>query len=128
MPSVFADPRALRQVLLNLLSNAIKFTEPMGQITVAARIGKSGNMLLSVSDTGIGIKEKDLEKVLQPFGQVGSAQTSAQAGTGLGLPIVKSLVELHGGWFNLTSQQGKGTTATVSFPGRDAGEMTVKTA
>jgi two-component system cell cycle sensor histidine kinase PleC len=128
IPSIFADPRALRQVLLNLLSNAIKFTEPMGQITVAARIGKSGNVLLSVSDTGIGIKEKDLEKVLQPFGQVGSAQTSAQAGTGLGLPIVKSLVELHGGWFDLTSQQGKGTTATVSFPGRDAGEMTVKTA
>ena len=128
IPSVYADPRALRQVLLNLLSNAIKFTEALGQVTVSARLGDSGNVQLSVSDTGIGIKEKDLEKVLQPFGQAGSAQTSAQAGTGLGLPIVKSLVELHGGWFDLTSQQGKGTTATVSFPSRDAGEKTVKTA
>ncbi len=128
IPSVFADPRALRQIMLNLLSNAIKFTEPLGQVTVSARMGDSGNVLLSVSDTGVGIKEKDLDKVLQPFGQVGSAQTSVQPGTGLGLPIVKSLVELHGGWFDLSSQQGKGTTATVSFPGRDAGEKTVNTA
>jgi PAS domain S-box-containing protein len=117
LPKLFADQRALKQISLNLLSNAVKFTTEGGRVTVRAAIDEEGAMLLAVSDTGIGIPAKDIEKALAPFGQVDSIFTRKFPGTGLGLPLVRSLVELHGGNLSIESLVGVGTTATVRFPG-----------
>ena len=118
IPTLHADRRAVRQILLNLLSNAIKFTPPQGKIHVEARLNEQGGISLSVVDSGIGIEEEDLDDVLQPFNQGSNAHRTVQPGTGLGLPIVKSLIELHGGRLVIKSERGIGTTATVDFPKR----------
>ncbi|AWK89313.1 sensor histidine kinase (plasmid) [Azospirillum thermophilum] len=115
LPPLFADERALRQILLNLLSNAVKFTPPGGRTEVAAAVTRAG-MRLRVSDTGIGIAESDLDRVMEPFHQVDNSHTRRYPGTGLGLPLVRALVDLMGGAFTLTSRVGKGTTATILFP------------
>lgn len=115
LPPLFADERALRQILLNLLSNAVKFTPPGGRMEVTAAVTRNG-MRLRVSDTGIGIPEGDLDRVMEPFHQVDNSHTRRYPGTGLGLPLVRALVDLMGGAFTLTSRVGQGTTATVLFP------------
>ena len=117
LPNLYADQRALKQISLNLLSNAVKFTPEGGRVTVRAAIDEEGAMLLAVSDTGIGIPANDIEKVLAPFGQVDSIFTRKFPGTGLGLPLVRSLAEMHGGSLSIESELGVGTTATVRFPG-----------
>ncbi|QCG91515.1 ATP-binding protein [Azospirillum sp. TSH100] len=115
LPVLHADARAVRQILLNLLSNAVKFTPPGGRIVVEAdRAARS--LRLRVSDTGIGIPAMELDQVMEPFHQVDNSHTRRYAGTGLGLPLVKSLVELQDGRFVLSSVLGRGTTATVLFP------------
>jgi signal transduction histidine kinase len=115
LPLLRADPRRLRQVLLNLLSNAIKFTPPGGQIWIrAAR--RDGGLTISVVDTGIGIAEADIPRALERFGQVDSRLARKYEGTGLGLPLSEKLVELHGGSLALASEQGVGTTVTITFP------------
>ncbi|MBX6320769.1 MAG: PAS domain-containing protein [Rhodospirillaceae bacterium] len=116
LPPLHADERALKQILINLLSNAVKFTPPGGTVTVAARLDADDAVLLSVADTGIGIAEKDIPKALEPFGQVDGALNRKQAGTGLGLPLVKQLAELHGGGIEISSKLGVGTTVTVRLP------------
>jgi two-component system cell cycle sensor histidine kinase PleC len=118
IPALYADRRAVRQILLNLLSNAIKFTPPHGRIRIDARLNEQGGVSLSVTDSGIGIEEEDLDDVLQPFNQGSNAHQTVQPGTGLGLPIVKSLVELHGGRLTIESKRGAGTIVTVEFPKR----------
>ena len=123
---LFADPRATRQILLNLLSNAIKFTEAGGSVTVGTHRLADGKIRLVVADTGIGISEADIGTVLQPVSQSGNSQTNAQAGTGLGLPIVKSLVELHGGVLEIQSEPGRGTTVIVEFPNSPAETLAVQ--
>jgi PAS domain S-box-containing protein len=110
------DQRAIKQILLNLLSNAIKFTPENGTITVAVEAAANNCLDIVVTDTGIGIEPADIEKVLLPFNQVGSAQVTVHHGTGLGLPIVKSLVELHKGRMQISSEPGAGTAVRVSFP------------
>ena len=113
------DRRALRQVLLNLLSNAVKFTEPGGRVVVEARADAAGGLAVSVTDTGVGIAPQDLSKIVVPFGALaGNATLSRpmQEGTGLGLPLSKSLVELHGGQLEIRSELGRGTTAVAHFP------------
>jgi two-component system cell cycle sensor histidine kinase PleC len=115
-PTVWADERALKQIVLNLLSNAIKFTPVDGEVAVKAEVGDNGNLILAVEDTGIGIAADDIPKAMDPFGQVESAYTRKYEGTGLGLPLVKALVELHQGSFALQSEVGKGTAAVVEFP------------
>ncbi len=117
MPMLRADPRAVKQILINLLSNAIKFTEDGGSVAVSAALD-NGMILLSVSDTGIGIAEADMAIALDAFGQVDGSLDRMHEGTGLGLPLVASLTELHGAVFKLDSQPGVGTTATVAFPTR----------
>ncbi|MFO0069235.1 MAG: sensor histidine kinase, partial [Alphaproteobacteria bacterium] len=113
LPMLLADKRKLRQILLNLLSNAIKFTPANGRILVAAEMdGKQ--MVITVSDTGIGIAEEDIPVALAVFGQVHREQS--HEGTGLGLPLAKMFTELHGGTLQLTSTIGKGTTVTLTFP------------
>jgi signal transduction histidine kinase len=115
LPSVRVDLTRIRQVLLNLLSNAIKFTPAGGTVTVTARAWE-GAIEIAVRDTGIGMDAADIPKALEPFGQISNAMTRAHEGTGLGLPLSKSLVELHGGQFSLVSAPGQGTTVMITLP------------
>lgn len=116
LPPMWIDERAMRQVCLNLLSNALKFTPMGGQVTLTVHALPDGGQLLSVRDTGPGIPKEEIPKVLQPFGQGSLAHQSAEGGTGLGLPIVSNLVQLHGGRFELRSELRKGTEAIVTLP------------
>ena len=116
LPQLYADPRRLRQILLNLISNAIKFTPPDGHVTLEIGCAASGGITLVVADTGIGIAAEDLTKVLTPFGQVEGSLNRRHEGTGLGLPLSKALVELHGGEFHIDSAPGRGTRITIAFP------------
>jgi PAS domain S-box-containing protein len=118
LPSLLADERMVKQILINLLSNAVKFTPAGGTVSVIAEAGDRG-LELAVRDTGIGIAPENIDKVLEPFGQVDTAHNRTHQGTGLGLPLVKSLVKLHGGRLKIDSELGKGTTVTAHFePGR----------
>ena len=114
--NVWADARATRQICLNLMSNALKFTPRGGHILISVASMPDGGQMLSVKDNGPGIPASEIHKVMQPFGQGSLAQQTAEGGTGLGLPIVKGLIELHGGVFELKSELRKGTTAEVRFP------------
>jgi signal transduction histidine kinase len=115
-PLVRADERALKQILLNLLSNSVKFTPPGGTIEVAAELAADGDLLLTVTDTGVGFDLADLPRVLAPFGQVDSSLTRRYQGTGLGLPLVNSLAQLHGGRIDIDSKRGGGTRVVVRLP------------
>jgi two-component system cell cycle sensor histidine kinase PleC len=118
LPQVWVDIRAMRQICLNLMSNAIKFTPKGGTVTVTVAPTADGGQLLSVRDTGPGIPADEIPKVLQAFGQGSLAHETAEGGTGLGLPIVQSLIELHGGGFDLQSELRKGTVVTVTLPAK----------
>lgn len=115
LPSIAADSTRLHQVLINLISNAIKFTPSGGRVTVHAWHIPAG-VAIEVVDTGIGIAPEDLPKALEPFGQVENALTRTYEGTGLGLPLTKNLVELHGGTFEIASEAGRGTAVRITFP------------
>jgi PAS domain S-box-containing protein len=114
-PAVQADRRAIKQVLLNLLSNAIKFTPPGGTVTVSMTRSDS-RAFVTVQDTGIGISPEDMARLGNPFEQAKANAMHAKGGTGLGLALVKALVEKHGGRFVMESQLGMGTAVTVDFP------------
>jgi len=116
LPELWADARALRQVTLNLISNAIKFTPPGGRVDVAVGWTAKGGAYLAVRDTGPGIPQNEIPLVLSSFGRGSNAQKSEEAGSGLGLPIAKSLIELHGGRFAIHSQEGHGTQVVAAFP------------
>ncbi len=117
---LFADRRAVSQILLNLLSNAIKFTLPGGRITIRAN-SNGGSMTLSVEDTGVGIPADDLPRLGQPFVQVhNQAGIPQQTGTGLGLALVAALAKQHGGSMRIESEENIGTTVTVEIPVRVA--------
>ena len=116
LPLLRGDDRAMRHILINLLSNAVKFTPEGGSVTVRARIDDNGLLELSVADTGIGIAPEDIARVLEPFGQVDNALSRRHDGTGLGLSLCRSLVEMHGGHLEIDSVVGAGTTVTVRLP------------
>ncbi|HEY4407439.1 MAG TPA: HAMP domain-containing sensor histidine kinase [Xanthobacteraceae bacterium] len=116
MPRLWADERAARQICLNLLSNSIKFTPPGGEIWLKVGWTASGGQYLSVRDTGPGIPEEEIPIVLASFGQGSNSIKSAEQGAGLGLPIAKSLVDLHNGTFTLKSKVRIGTEVIVTFP------------
>jgi PAS domain S-box-containing protein len=116
LPNVMVDQRAMRQVLLNLLSNAIKFTPPGGEVTLRAQLSTEDDLMLQVCDTGIGMREEDLHRVLEPFVQVENELTRRYEGTGLGLSLSKQLIELHGGRIGIVSKPNFGTTVTVYLP------------
>jgi signal transduction histidine kinase len=103
-------------VVSNVLSNALKFTPAGGAVTVAVERLADGGAALRVSDTGIGIAEADIPRILTPFVQVESTMTRQHAGTGLGLPIAKALAEMHGGELSIESTPGHGTCFTVDLP------------
>jgi signal transduction histidine kinase len=113
---IYVDPTKFKQVILNLLSNGVKFTEPRGRILISSVLHDSGDLVLSISDTGVGIPPEQVEKVLEPFEQVADHLTRENEGTGLGLPIVRALIELHGGELVLRSELGVGTTAMLRLP------------
>jgi PAS domain S-box-containing protein len=115
-PCLWADERSCKQVLFNLLSNAVKFTQAGGSITIATELLADGRFVVRVRDTGIGIPEEDLEKILEPFTQVEASLVRNHEGTGLGLPLTKAIVELHGGELVLDSMIDVGTTVSVYFP------------
>jgi signal transduction histidine kinase len=114
--TIWGDEKKFKQIVLNLLSNAIKFTPEGGNVTLSTGSDGEGDFKLTVSDTGIGIAESDLEKALAPFSQVDNAQQRSHEGTGLGLPISRALAELHGGSLEIQSEPGLGTTVTVRLP------------
>ncbi len=116
MPRLWADERAIRQICLNLLSNAIKFTPQGGEIWLKVGWTASGGQYMSVKDTGPGIPEEEIPIVLASFGQGSNSLKSAEQGAGLGLPIAKNLIDLHGGTFTLKSKLRIGTEVIVTFP------------
>lgn len=113
---VRVDERKIKQVIINLLSNAAKFTDPGGLITVSGRMALDGGCCLEISDTGIGMSRSDIEKALSLFGQVDAGLDRAFEGTGLGLPLAKSLIEAHGGTLEIRSKPGFGTTVAIYIP------------
>ncbi|MGL4635072.1 MAG: sensor histidine kinase [Beijerinckiaceae bacterium] len=116
LPKLWADERAVRQVTINLLANAIKFTPQGGEVMIKVGWTAAGGQYLSIKDTGPGIPEEELSTVLETFGRGSMAIKTAEQGTGLGLPIVKGLVDLHGGQFLLRSKLREGTEVIVIFP------------
>ncbi len=116
MPRIWGDERATRQIVLNLLSNSIKFTPQGGEIWLKVGWTASGGQYLSVKDTGSGIAEDEIPIVLASFGQGSNSIKSAEQGAGLGLPIAKSLIDMHGGTFTLKSKLRIGTEVIVTFP------------
>lgn len=114
-PEIQADPRAVKQILLNLTTNAIKFTPEGGMVRIAVE-PKLAGLIVHVSDTGIGISKEDIERLAQPFEQIDSQHSRQHQGTGLGLALSKSLIELHGGNFKISSVVGEGTTVTFTLP------------
>ncbi len=116
IPGILADERALKQVLLNLLSNSIKFTEPGGSITISTYQSDNDNIIIGVKDTGVGMKKEDIPKAMAAFQQVDSSLSRKYEGTGLGLPLSKTLIELHGGTFRIDSEEGVGTEIILELP------------
>lgn len=116
MPFVVGEDVAIKQIFINLLSNAAKFTPQGGRITLSYEHEEGRPLRISITDTGIGLNENEIEKALSPFGQIETALNRSSSGAGLGLTLVNSLIRLHGGSLELFSQKGIGTTATVIFP------------
>ena len=128
-PDLRGDVRALKQILLNLMSNAVKFTPAGGTVSVFARRGGAGELLLGVADSGVGIAEEDQARIFENFGQGRhDVVRPDDKGTGLGLPIVKGLVEAHGGRVELVSCAGKGTCVTVHLPASRAASQAFRVA
>ena len=115
-PCMRGDKRRMRQIMINLLSNAAKFTPEGKSITVRVYSGEAGAPVIEVQDTGIGISEADMSRVIEPFVQIDSTLSRATQGTGLGLPLCKQLVELHDGRFEIESAVGEGTTVRITMP------------
>jgi signal transduction histidine kinase len=113
---IHVDRTKFRQVMLNLLSNSVKFNEHRGKISINSRINADGDLIISVKDTGIGIAPEHLHRVLRPFEQVADHLTKENEGAGLGLPIARALIELHGGELVITSDLGAGTTVALKLP------------
>jgi signal transduction histidine kinase len=116
LPTLFADRRAAMQMLMNLLSNAMKFTPKHNPIAATAVLRADGGVTIAVRDSGIGIAKADIPRALAAYSQVMNAHVREHDGTGLGLPIVAALMKLHGGAFELESEEGQGTSATLNFP------------
>lgn len=116
LPHLKADERLLRQILLNLLSNAVKFTPEGGQVEIAAAVLTDGDLAIRVRDTGVGMTDAQLKRIFEPFSQGDSLRARETGGSGLGLPITRRLVELHGGQIHISSRKSMGTLATLVFP------------
>lgn len=118
IPPVRGEAAKLKQIFSNLISNAVKFTPRGGKVTVGAVATVDGGLVVEIKDTGVGMNEEEIEIALTPFGQVDGSKTRWREGTGLGLPIAHSLIDLHGGRLDIKSSKGKGTTVSVMLPSR----------
>ena len=118
--TLVADAGKLKQIVVNLLANAVKFTPPGGRVTVEGRQDPFGDTLVSVIDTGPGIALADQDRIFEEFAQAGAGPTRAHEGTGLGLPLARSLVELHGGHLLVDSTLGQGSIFSFTLPHRIA--------
>lgn len=116
LPALRGDRTRIVQTLVNLLTNAYKFSHSGGEVTVSAYLDGANQLILKVSDTGIGIAEGDIERVLRPFEQITTGVTNTHGGTGLGLALVKQFMEMHGGEVSIESVLKEGTTVTLTFP------------
>ena len=116
LPALHADSIRVKQVLLNLLDNALKFTKRGGSVVFSAGVDDQMQAYFTIADTGIGIAAENLETIVKPFTQVARVVTRTHEGSGLGLPLSKSLIELHGGTLQIDSELGSGTTLTLQFP------------
>jgi two-component system cell cycle sensor histidine kinase PleC len=116
LPALRVDERKLKQALLNLLVNAIKFTPEGGEVELDIRCDKDSGYVFQVRDNGIGMAPEDIPTALRQFGQIDSALNRKYEGTGLGLPLTKALIEMHGGSLELVSRLGEGTKATLTLP------------
>jgi signal transduction histidine kinase len=116
LPLLLGDAHKIQQIVLNLVGNAVSYMPDSGKVMVRAHRDQEGGILLRVEDDGAGMSAEDMERVISPFVRLSNPMVRAHDGTGLGLPLVKALVELHGGQFTLTSDVGKGTTGTATFP------------
>ncbi len=115
-PKLLADELRIKQIFINLFSNAVKFTSEGGKFWVLGELQSNGGMTIRVEDNGIGISPEDIPKVLEPFGQVDDIMTRSHEGTGLGLSLCKSLMEIHEGTITIESEIGKGTSVALFFP------------
>jgi len=116
LPRIYADERRIKQILVNLLVNAVKFTPPGGTVTLGGGLDGDGALFLHVSDTGVGIAEDDLPKAIEPFSPLTVSLSGEREGTGLGLNLSRSLVQLHGGQLELESEKDVGTKVIVRLP------------
>lgn len=116
LPKLVGEEVAVKQMLVNILSNAVKFTPAGGRVTLGGEIDAVGNLRISVSDTGVGLGEDEIQRVMSPFGGVDGRLNKSTSGIGLGLSLVRSLMTLHGGQVEIFSQKGLGTTVTLVFP------------
>ncbi|HET6391167.1 MAG TPA: HAMP domain-containing sensor histidine kinase [Hyphomicrobium sp.] len=117
--AIRGDAQKLRQIFTNIISNALKFTPAEGTVDVTARGTGTGGVVISIRDSGVGMTAEEIGIALTPFGQVDGGRSRWREGAGLGLPIAKALVELHGGSLELRSNKGSGTEAIITLPGRD---------
>jgi two-component system, cell cycle sensor histidine kinase PleC len=116
LPPMMADPAKLTQILVNLLSNAVKFTPPGGKVRLKVERRVHRDITFRVEDTGIGMSAEQIPIAMAPFGQISNSMTRQHDGVGLGLPLTKRLIELHGGTIEIDSELGKGTIASVYLP------------
>jgi PAS domain S-box-containing protein len=114
LPRVMVDERSLRQIMLNLMSNAVKFNEPGGQVIVSTAVDATGQAVIRVRDTGVGMSENEIDLALEPFGQIG--RPGQKGGAGLGLPLTKALVEANKAEFSIKSRREHGTLIEIAFP------------
>ena len=126
-PALYADERALKQMLINLVSNAVKFTPDGGRIAVAGTRARNGDFQIMVEDNGPGIARDKLDGVFKPFSQIDNRYDRQGSGTGLGLALVRGLAELHGGRAWIESELGKGCRAYVILPTAPAAEISADT-
>jgi two-component system cell cycle sensor histidine kinase PleC len=119
LPLIRGDGAKLKQIFSNILSNAIKFTPPGGTVAIKALRAADQGVIVVIRDSGVGMSPEEIEVAMTPFGQVDGGRSRWREGAGLGLPIAKALVELHGGTLYIASQQNEGTEVVITFPGRD---------
>ncbi len=116
MPRLLGEELSIKQVMVNIYSNAIKYTPTGGRITLFTNYDLDGTFRFSITDTGVGMSEKDVEKALSPFGQLDNALDRSGSGTGLGLPLAQAMMGVHGGRIEILSEKSIGTTVTLVFP------------
>jgi signal transduction histidine kinase len=116
LPDGVADRRSIRQIALNILSNAVRYTQAGGQVIVSTAYEMSGDVVMRVRDTGIGMTQAEIEQALKPFKQINALKRARGDGTGLGLPLTKAMVEANRARFTINSTPGEGTLVEVTFP------------